>query len=74
MQTAIMYTSRPLEFHIICDDSAQAYLEKRLALLTHPLHSVLVRFYRLSREQMNGRIEREGAIYTDHAAGARKCT
>ncbi|KAI0049683.1 glycosyltransferase family 8 protein [Auriscalpium vulgare] len=69
MKTAIMYTSRPLEFHIICDVSAQEYLESRLKLLTHPVHNVLVRFYRLSPDQMVGRVEREGAIYTDHAAG-----
>ncbi|KAI0049686.1 glycosyltransferase family 8 protein [Auriscalpium vulgare] len=64
-----MYTSRPVEFHVICDHGAQAYLEKRLQLLTHPVHDILVRFYLLSAEGMAGRIMREGSIGTDHSAG-----
>lgn len=67
-----MYSSSPLEFHIICDQTAQEYLEKRLSLLTHPQHPILVRFYRIPRESMVARIDREGAINTDHAAGVRK--
>ena len=66
-----MYTSRPLHFHIICDEAAQTYLESRLRLLTHPLHSVSVRFYQLSFQSMQDRVLREGAINTDHAAGMR---
>ncbi|KAH9171535.1 hypothetical protein EDB89DRAFT_1971767 [Lactarius sanguifluus] len=56
---AIMYTSRPLQFHI----------ESRFRLLTHPLHSVSVRFYRLPFQSMLDRISREGGINTDHSAG-----
>ena len=72
VQSIIMYSSSPLAFHIICDESAQTYLQKRLALLTHPQHDVSVRFYRISHERMAARIEREGALHTDHAAGVRK--
>lgn len=69
LKSAIMYTSRPLHFHIVCDEAAQTYLESRFRLLTHPLHSVSVRFYRLSFQSMLDRISREGAINTDHSAG-----
>ena len=66
-----MYTSRPLHFHIVCDEAAQAYLESRFRLLTHPVHNITVRFYQLSFESMRDRVEREGAISTDHSAGMR---
>ncbi|KAI0262943.1 hypothetical protein BC834DRAFT_844847 [Gloeopeniophorella convolvens] len=64
-----MYSSRPLQFHIVCDEAAQVYLETRLRLLTHPLNPISVRFYRLSFQSMLDRIAREGAIFTEHAAG-----
>lgn len=66
-----MYTTRPLDFHIVCDDAAVAYLEPRLRLLTHPLHPITVRFYRLTLQSMMDRIAREGSIDTGHAAGIR---
>ena len=67
-----MYSSSPLAFHIICDQAAQEYLEKRLALLKHPQHDILVRFYRIPQEEMERRIQREGALHTDHSAGVRE--
>jgi hypothetical protein len=67
-----MYTSRPLHFHIICDEAAIAYLEPRFRLLTHPLHPITVRFYPLTSQRMLDRIAREGSLDTGHAAGARK--
>jgi hypothetical protein len=67
-----MYTSRPLEFHIICDDEAIPYLHNRLRLLTHPVHPITVRLYRLTLESMRDRITREGSLNTGHAAGVRK--
>ena len=66
-----MYTTRPLHFHIVCDEAAQAYLETRFRLLTHPTHRITVRFYRLSFQNMMDRVTREGSIYTDHSAGIR---
>ncbi|KAI9056644.1 glycosyltransferase family 8 protein [Trametes sanguinea] len=69
IKSLILYSSHPLEFHIICDQAAQEYLEKRIALIKHPQHDVLVRFYRIPFDRMEARIEREGAISTDHSAG-----
>ncbi|CCM05333.1 uncharacterized protein FIBRA_07547 [Fibroporia radiculosa] len=69
MKSIIMYSSVPIEFHVICDDVAQTFLEKRLRLVTRPARNILVRFYRLSWSSMVARIEREGAITTDHSAG-----
>ncbi|THH31362.1 hypothetical protein EUX98_g2821 [Antrodiella citrinella] len=69
IKSIIMYTSAPVHFHIICDEGAREYLEGRLALVTRPRHNIFVRFYLLSHEEMMARIEREGAITTDHSAG-----
>ena len=67
-----MYASRPLEFHIICDDGAIAYLDSRLRLLTHPVHPITVRLYRPTFQSMTDRIAREGSLNTGHASGFRK--
>ena len=72
MQSILMYSSKPVQFHIICDEGARAYLEKRFRLIERPAHDILVRFYLLSLDDMRGRLEREGAIVTDHSAGIRK--
>ena len=69
-----MYTSVPVHIHIICDEEAQRYLERRLELVQRPRHDVLVRFYRLTWDAMTARIEREGVISTVHAAGVRTST
>ncbi|KAH9830981.1 uncharacterized protein C8Q71DRAFT_316624 [Rhodofomes roseus] len=69
MKSILMYTSKPVEFHVICDEGAQAYLEKRIRLITRPTRNILVRFYRLTFDDMKRRIEREGAIVSDHSAG-----
>jgi len=66
-----MYTSRPLHFHIVCDEGAIAYLETRLSLLTHPVHPITVRFYRLTLQNMADRVAREGTLSSGHAAGIR---
>jgi hypothetical protein len=67
-----MYSTSPSHFHIICDEPAQTYLEARLSLIKHPLHDIRVRFYRLTKEQIEARIAREGSIGTSHSAGACK--
>ncbi|TFK93191.1 glycosyltransferase family 8 protein [Polyporus arcularius HHB13444] len=69
MKSIIMYSSSPLGFHIICDQAAHEYLEKRLSLLKHPQHDIVVRFYRIPQENMINRIQREGALHSDHSAG-----
>ena len=67
-----MYASGPIHIHIICDEPAQAYLEKRLALVERPRHSLHVFFYRPSWQAMLDRVEREGSISTSHVAGIRE--
>ena len=67
-----MYTSRPLEFHIVCDEAAIVYLESRLSLLTHPLHPITVRLYRVTFQSMADRLTREGTLNTGHSAGIRR--
>jgi hypothetical protein len=64
-----MYTTSRTAFHIICDEGAQSYLEGRLNLIRRPRHDIKVVFYRLTRESMEARVRREGAIFTDHSAG-----
>lgn len=68
----MMYSSSPIEFHIICDEGAEEYLKKRLQLVTRPTRNVLVRFYRLTWDDMTRRLQREGAVVSDHSAGIRK--
>jgi hypothetical protein len=70
LKSALMYTSAPLAFHIICDPYAEALLRRRFQLLHSPAHNVSVTFYRLTRDDMLARLAREGAIITDHSAGA----
>jgi len=69
IKSILMYTSVPIEFHIICDEAARKYLEKRLHLVEHPVHDILVRFYPIPFLDMQERIRREGGITTDHSAG-----
>lgn len=68
----MMYTSVPIHVYIICDDQAQTYIEKRLALVERPRHDIRIFFYHLSWQAMLARIEREGSIGTVHAAGTGK--
>ncbi|KAI0260606.1 hypothetical protein BC834DRAFT_973328 [Gloeopeniophorella convolvens] len=53
IKSAIMYSTRPLQFHILCVEVAQLYLESRLRFLTHPLHNIVARFYPLSSPPAN---------------------
>ena len=67
-----MYSSRPADIHIICDDEAERVVRSRLRLLERPLHQVRVWFYKPTWQGMLDRVEREGSIQTDHSAGLRK--
>ncbi|KAI0767910.1 hypothetical protein BC629DRAFT_1292706 [Irpex lacteus] len=69
LKSILMYTSGPVDIHIICNEEAQVYLEKRLALVKRPRYNILFRFYRPTWQDMLDRIEREGTIHTSHAAG-----
>lgn len=68
----MMYTSVDVDVYIICDEQAQAYLERRLALVKRPRYNLRVWFYRLSWDAMRGRIDREGTVNTVHVAGVRE--
>lgn len=66
-----MYTSVPLAFHLVVDAPAEEFLRGRLELLRRPPYAVQVVFYRLTPSAMKARLNREGAIITDHSAGSR---
>jgi len=69
LKSILMYTSGPVHFHIICDDVAQAYLDRRFELVKRPRYEVYVRLYRPTWQALLDRIEREGSIRSVHAAG-----
>lgn len=71
-QTILMYSSGPVDIHVICDDVAESLLRGRLSLVQRPSHRIRVWFHKPSWQAMLDRIEREGAIKTDHSAGLRK--
>jgi hypothetical protein len=73
-KSAIMYTSAPLDFHIVCDEAAETLLRSRIELLHTPAHALGFTFYRLGADAMRARLEREGAVVSDHSAGSRACT
>ncbi|KAF9475321.1 hypothetical protein BDN70DRAFT_814321 [Pholiota conissans] len=64
-----MYTSKPIDVHIICDDSAENLLRKRLTLIQRPAYHTRVWFHKPTWQSMVDRVEREGSIKTDHSAG-----
>ncbi|CAL1703866.1 unnamed protein product [Somion occarium] len=69
MKSILMYSSQPVEFHILCDEEAKTYLERRLLLVKRPRQNVVVKFYDMPLSSIRARIGREGAIASDHSAG-----
>ncbi|KAJ2931398.1 hypothetical protein H1R20_g5686, partial [Candolleomyces eurysporus] len=69
IKSIVMYSSRPTDIHIICDDAAERVVRSRLSLLERPLHQVRVWFHKPTWQGMLDRVEREGSIQTDHSAG-----
>ncbi|KJA27273.1 glycosyltransferase family 8 protein [Hypholoma sublateritium FD-334 SS-4] len=69
IKTILMYSSGPVDIHVICDDVAESLLRGRLSLVQRPSHHIRVWFRKPSWQAMLDRIEREGAIKTDHSAG-----
>ncbi|KAL1748024.1 glycosyltransferase family 8 protein [Schizophyllum fasciatum] len=69
IKSILLYNSNPTEIHIVCGEDERVYLESRLSLVTSPQHDVRVVFYPVTLQEMLDRIEREGAIKTDHEAG-----
>jgi len=64
-----MYSTRPIDLHIVCDDEAEELLRSRLRLVVRPEHSVRVWFYKPTWQSILDCIEREGTIATEHSAG-----
>ncbi|KIM48988.1 glycosyltransferase family 8 protein [Hebeloma cylindrosporum] len=69
LKTILLYSTRPSDIHIICDDNAERLLRSRLDLVQNPLYHVRVWFYKPTWQSMLDRVEREGSIKTDHSAG-----
>lgn len=60
IKSALMHSSRPLHFHIICSEDARAVHESRFALFSRPSYPVEVFFYTVSGEDVRRRSERAG--------------
>ncbi|KAK8846594.1 hypothetical protein IAR55_005680 [Kwoniella newhampshirensis] len=58
MKTALMYTSSPLDFHILVDTGSQKHLDNLLQLIPKPVYDVRVYYYLLSDAAMNARVKR----------------
>ncbi|KAJ7135824.1 hypothetical protein C8R44DRAFT_609271 [Mycena epipterygia] len=53
-----MQSSRPLQFHIICDPAAADHLDTRFALFSRPAYDVNVTYYPITAEFAKARAER----------------
>ncbi|SJL01432.1 uncharacterized protein ARMOST_04754 [Armillaria ostoyae] len=60
IKSAIMHTSRPLHFHLICTQNNIPYLEKKFALFTRPAYDIQVTYYPLTAERVRERGHRAG--------------
>lgn len=65
-----MYAAGPINLHIICDESARRFIERRLERLKHPEHDVAIFFYDLTWQSIVDRLNREGSMWSTHSAGA----
>jgi len=53
-----MYTSRPVDIHMLVDDTAEKFLTEGLNLVENPVYNVRVFYYRTSRKAMLARLRR----------------
>ncbi|PBK74272.1 hypothetical protein ARMSODRAFT_580918 [Armillaria solidipes] len=60
IKSAIMYTSRPLHFHLICTEDNIAYMEKKFALFPRPAYAIEVTYYPITAERVRDRGHRAG--------------
>lgn len=51
IKSALMHSSRPLQFHIICSEDAKAIHESRFSLFTRPAYPVEVFYYTISGQE-----------------------
>ena len=75
----MMYTSSPVDFHLIADPGGQRRIEELFSLVPNPLHDVRLYFYPVETPDMLARFDRAinakpdmpkyGAIRSTHQAG-----
>lgn len=53
-----MYTSSPVDFHLIADAKSQEFLTYSLSLVEKPVYDVRVYFYPISMDAMDQRLRR----------------
>lgn len=68
IKSALMHTSRPISFHIICSDDAIPIISKKIRLFSRPAYPVEVFFRSVSVDAIKARAAR-GGVGTDHHAG-----
>ena len=77
-----MYTSSPVDFHLITDEESQTYLSAVLELIEKPAHDIRIYFYPISLEAMEERLLRTAVwkkgqprymeMRTTHQSGTRE--
>jgi hypothetical protein len=75
----MMYTSLPLDIHIIGDEIAHAHIDSLLQLVRTPSHPIHVTYYPISETALEARLDRTsrptgkypeyGKIDTNHYGG-----
>ncbi|KAG8748645.1 hypothetical protein FRC10_000036 [Ceratobasidium sp. 414] len=68
IKSALMHTSRPLAFHLICSDEAIPIIKKKLQLFSRPAYPLDVSFYPVSLDAIQARAGRAG-VGTKYSAG-----
>ncbi|KAG8683773.1 hypothetical protein FRC09_015857, partial [Ceratobasidium sp. 395] len=68
IKSALMHTSRPLAFHLICSEDAVPTIKKKLELFSRPAYPLDVSFYPVSLDAIKARAGRAG-VGTKYSAG-----
>ncbi|KAF8710769.1 hypothetical protein RHS03_02258, partial [Rhizoctonia solani] len=68
IKSAIMHSSRPLSFRLICSDDAITIIKRKLDLFSRPTYPVDVAFYPMTLEAIKARADRAN-VGTNYFAG-----
>lgn len=68
IKSALMHTSRPLSFRLVCSDDAVPIIKHKLSLFSRPAYAVDVAFYPMSLDAIKARADRAG-VGTKYFAG-----
>ncbi|CUA72472.1 hypothetical protein RSOLAG22IIIB_01142 [Rhizoctonia solani] len=68
IKSAIMHSSRPLSFRLICSEDAMPIIEHKFGLFSRPAYSVDVVYYPMSLDAIQARADRAG-VGTKYFAG-----